>query len=251
MRLERSVVVRQIGKHILRHDEVSRSESRPYKQSMYLLRRGSPIIGTMNNKLWWMTGALIALVVVVAVIATRAQSHINGACHEIATSAPVGDISIDESRGLAYLAYLDRKPNAEGKQPVGTIMLVDLNAKAPRVRAALVTDPPNFRPLGVSVYAPAQGPHRLFVLDAGTGTLAVHVFEQSVTGAFTLVETRHDSRLVNARTIVASGPDQFDIVNKEPWWHFGASSEVSAKYRNRSLIGSAADPKLMLCEDAS
>lgn len=206
-------------------------------------------MGTMNNKLWWMTGAFVALVVAVAVIASHAESRIDGACHEIATSAPVGDISIDQARGIAYIAYLDRKPNAEGKQPVGTIMLVDLNAKAPRVRAALATDPPNFRPLGVSVYAPAQGPRRLFVLDAGTGTFAVHVFEQSATGAFTLVETRHDSRLVNPRTIVATGPDQFDIVEKKPWWHFASTSEVSAKYGTRSLIGSTADPKLMLCEE--
>jgi hypothetical protein len=196
-----------------------------------------------------MTGALVALVGVV-VIVTRAQSRTNGACNEIATSAAVGDISIDEVRGIAYLAYLDRKPNADGKQPVGTVMLVDLNAKAPRVRAALATDPPNFRPLGLSVYAPAQGPRRLFVLDAGSGTFAVHVFEQSATGAFTLMETRHDTRLVNARTIVASGPDQFEIVEKEPWWRF-ASSEVSAKYGKRSLIGARADRKLMLCEEGT
>ena len=205
-------------------------------------------MGTMNNKLWWMTGALLALVVAVVLIATRSESHIDGACHEIATSAAVNDISIDQARGIAYLAYLDRKPNADDKLPVGTIMLVDLNAKAPRVRAALATDPANFRPVGVSVYAPAQGPRRLFVLDASTGVFAVQVFEQSATGAFTLVETRHDSRLVNPRTIVATSPDQFDIVNQEPWWHFAGSSDVSAKYGTRSLIGSTADRKLMLCE---
>jgi len=205
-------------------------------------------MGTMNNKLWWMAGALIALVVGV-VFATRSQSRIDGACHEIATSAAVGDISIDETRGVAYLAYLDRKPNADGKQPVGTIMLVDLNAKTPRVRAALATEPPNFRPLGVSVYAPAQGPRRLFVLDAGMGTFAVHVFEQSATGPFTLAETRHDSRLVNPRTILATGPDQFDIVNQEPWWRFASATNVSARYGKRSLIGSSTDRKLMLCED--
>ena len=196
--------------------------------------------------MWSRRAVLVAAVVL---IATRSESRIDGACHEIATSAAVNDISIDETHGIAYLAYLDRKPNADDKQPVGTIMLVDLNAKAPRVRAALTTDPANFRPVGVSVYAPAQGLRRLFVLDASTGTFAVHVFEQSTTGAFTLVETRHDSRLVNARTIVATGPDQFDIVNKEPWWHFARSSDVSAKYGTRSLIGSPTDRKLMLCEE--
>jgi len=29
----------------------------------------------------------------------------------------VGDISVDQARGIAYLAYLDRAPDAQGKQP--------------------------------------------------------------------------------------------------------------------------------------
>ena len=198
--------------------------------------------------------AAVAALVLIAVfayprIANRTSSHIDGACREIATAAGVNDISIDEARGIAYLAYLDRKPDANGKVPVGTIMLVDLNAKEPRVRAALSTDPPNFRPLGVSVYAPAQGPRRLFVLDAGTGTFAVHVFDQSSTGAFTLAETRHDSRLVNPRTIVAKGPDQFDIVNEEPWWHFSGTADPTARYGKRVVVSSRSDRKLSLCDD--
>jgi hypothetical protein len=203
-----------------------------------------------DKKKWFIVGAVAALAVIaVFAFANRTAPRIDGACREIATAAGVNDISIDETRGIAYLAYLDRKPNADGKQPVGTIMLVDLNAKEPRVRAALSTDPPNFRPIGVSVYAPGEGPRHLFVLDAGTGPFAVHVFEQTSTGAFTLVKTMHDSRLVNPRTIVATGPDQFDIVDEEPWWHLGSSRDPVAKYGEHSLIGSLTDRKLLLCDD--
>jgi hypothetical protein len=215
-------------------------------------------------------------------VAHRMNTHAAGACQEIATAAGVGDISVDSARGIAYLAYLDREPNAEGKQPTGTIMLVDLNAKEPRVRAALATDPTNFRPLALSVYAPPEGPRRLFVIDADGGTLAIQVFEQSATGAFTLVQSMHDSRLANPTAIVASGPNQFYVVSKGPWWRFGSRSvsyfdgqslrpatedkakeianatslaerqhaDAAAQYGKRLLLGSLADHKLLLCETA-
>ena len=243
------------------------------------------MVMAMNDKKRWVMAAVAALVVVALVaslgVATRARSRDDGACHEIATAAGVGDISVDSTRGIAYLAYLDRTPNAAGKRPVGTIMLVDLNAKEPRVRAALATDPADFRPIALSVYAPADGPRRLFVIDAGASTLAVQVFEQSSTGAFTLAKTLHDSRLTQPRAIVASGPDQFYVVSDEPWWRFGSKSiayfdgqtlrpaaddkakeianatslakeqhaDAAAKYDKRLLIGSLTDRKLLLCED--
>jgi hypothetical protein len=228
--------------------------------------------------------ALLVLIALFAYryIANRSATRDAGSCREIATSAGVGDISVDAARGIAYVAYLDRTPNVEGKQPVGTIMLVDLNAKGPRVRAALAADPTNFRPLALSVYAPAEGTRRLFVIDRGNGTLAIQVFEQSSTGAFTLVQTLHDSRLANPSAIVASGPDQFYVVSKGPWWRLGAKSvayfngqslqpapedkakeivdatslaerehaDAAARYNKHLLIGSLTDHELLLCEDA-
>jgi hypothetical protein len=241
----------------------------------------------MVDKKRWIGLAIAALIVMSALfvyrsLANRSASYDTDACREIATAAGVGDITVDTARGVAYLAYLDRTPNAEGKQPVGTIMLVDLNAKEPRVRAALASDPANFRPLALSVYAPEEGPRRLFVIDRGQGTLAIQVFEQSSTGTFTLVQSLHDSRLANPSTIVASGPDQFYIVSTGPWWRFGAKSvtyfdgqslrpapedkakeivratslaerqhaDAAARYKKQVLIGSLTDRKLLLCEAA-
>jgi hypothetical protein len=237
------------------------------------------------QKKWLIVGGVVALVLIVWFVYPRLarRSRAADSCREIATAAGVGDISVDSTRGIAYLAYLDRTPNAEGKRAVGTIMLVDLNAKEPRVRAALSSDPQNFRPLALSVYAPAEGPRRLFVIDGGDRVLAVQVFEQSSTGAFTLVKTLHDSRLANPVAIVASGPDQFYLVSKGPWWRLGAKSvtyfngttltassddkaseivkatslaerehaDAAAEYGVRLLIGSVTDRKLLLCENAN
>ena len=92
-------------------------------------------------------------------------SHFAGTCRALPLEAGAGDISIDRERGIAYVAYLNRTPTAEGKAPTGTVMLVDLNAREPRVRAALLTEPPDFRPTALSLYVPAQGARRLFVVD--------------------------------------------------------------------------------------
>ncbi|HVY83462.1 MAG TPA: hypothetical protein VG994_20925 [Steroidobacteraceae bacterium] len=238
----------------------------------------------MAGKKWLIVGGVAALALAAWLLYPRIATRGVGrdSCREIPTAAGVGDIAVDTARGVAYLAYLDRTSNAEGQRPTGTIMLVDLNAKEPRVRAALSSDPQHFRPIALSLYAPEQGVRRLFVLDRGDGVLAVQVFEQSATGAFTLVQTLHDSRLANPTAIVASGPDQFYVVSPGPWWQFGRQSvayfngqtlvtpseakareiaeatmlakrehaDAAGKYGKYLLIGSLTDHKLLLCENA-
>jgi hypothetical protein len=238
----------------------------------------------MINK-WSMAIGVVALAVLALFVYQSVTSgpRLDGTCRVIPTAAGVGDISIDPARGIAYLAYLDRAPNAAGKQPVGTIMLVDLNAKEPRVRAALNSDPPDFRPLALSLYAPAQGARRLFVVDAGKLSPAIEVLEQSATGTFSLVKLVRDSRLVNPSAILAAGPDQFYLVNRSPWWQFGTPSvayydgqrmtsvtadkakeiaaatslakerhaDAAAKYGKLLLFGSLERHELTLCESAT
>lgn len=171
----------------------------------------------------WIAIGVVALAVAALFVYRNLTSgpRLDGTCRTIPTAAGVGDISVDTARGIAYLAYLDRTQDAEGKRPVGTVMLVDLNAQEPRVRAALNSDPPDFRPLALSLYAPAQGARRLFVVDAGKEAFSIQVFEQSSTGAFSLVKLVRDSRLVNPTALVAAGPDQFYVVMQPAWWQFG------------------------------
>ena len=234
---------------------------------------------------WWIAIGVAALAAVALLVYRSVTSgpRLDGTCRAIPTAAGVGDITIDNVRGVAYLAYLDRAPNAEGKQPVGTIMLVDLHAKEPRVRAALNSDPPDFRPLALSLYAPAQGARRLFVIDAGKPSPSVQVFEQSPTGAFSLSKLVRDSRLANPSAVVAAGPDQFYVLSERPWWYFGSPAvayydgqrmtsvtedkakevaastalakerhaDAAAKYGKLVLIGSLTRRELTLCESAN
>lgn len=158
---------------------------------------------------------------VMALVACSRGPAVDGECHTLAATASVSDIALDQERGVAYLTYVDRKPDDEDKKPTGTIMLVDLNAKEPRIRAALVTEPPEFRPDSLSLEIGQQGERRLLVTDVDGST---RTFEQSSTGAFALAQA-------------APGTSQ---------GKHGAVNVV--KQGKRSLVGSTREPYLQLCE---
>lgn len=160
-----------------------------------------------------LVGVLAALAVALFIYPAplnTVTSHFTGACLATPIADAAADINIDDARGVAYLTYLDRSATAAGKQPRGTVMLLDLNVAEPRVRAALNSDPPDFRPIGLSLYVPPEGARRLFVInwhEPGPGT--VEIFEQTVTGAFVWLKTVSDPLLTSPLAIVAVGPWQF------------------------------------------
>jgi hypothetical protein len=155
--------------------------------------------------------------------------HIAGTCRELPVVARIPGVAMDDARGLAYLAYLDAEKRANGRPPRGTVMLLDLNVPEPGVRAALVTDPPDFQPVALSLYVPESGPRRLFVVDRGTGAQGgVRIFEQSPSGAFELAKTVQDPLLASPIAITAKGPDKFYV----------RSAATGGFARLRAMLGS-------------
>jgi arylesterase/paraoxonase len=171
-----------------------------------------PLCGVLVRKI----GA-IALILLVAMLLAlvvldggfgSVTPHFEGSCRELPVEGSTEDVRLDE-RGVAYLSTQDRD-----NQGRGTIMLVDLNAAAPRPRAALA-ESSELYPLGLSLYTSPEGVRRLFVIDRrpdGNHRVAIH--EQTVTGAFALVESvPGGSFLSSPNAIVAVGPRQFYVVN--------------------------------------
>jgi len=166
-------------------------------------------------------GALAVVLFVLYVypgVLSPVTSHFDGACQTIPLAASAEDIRIDPATGFAYLSYLDRSPQKNGqkngKRATGTVMLLDLNAATPHVRAALTTEPADFRPAGLSLYAPAEGPKRLFVVNRNSlRHHSIEIFEQTSTGAFAPVESLKDRGLWSPNSIVAVGPRQFYVTN--------------------------------------
>ncbi len=159
----------------------------------------------------------IALVLLVAVLFAlvvmdggfgSVTPRFEGSCRELPVEGSTEDVRLDE-RGIAYVSTQDRANRGRG-----TIMLVDLNTAAPRPRAALA-DSRELHPLGLSLYTSPQGVRRLFVIDRRPdGNSSVAIFEQTVTGAFALVESvPGGSFLSSPNAIVAVGPRQFYVIN--------------------------------------
>jgi arylesterase / paraoxonase len=200
----------------------------------------------MNVAITRLRLALLGLLALFAVVAidflarngqfTRLAPHFAGACRTVLLGASAADIAVDRPRGLAYLAYLERRANAQAKPALGTVMLVDLNAPAPRPRAALSIDPADFRPLALSLYSPPSGPQRLFVISHPQDKFyTVEILEQTSTGAFAPLVSLRDPLLVAPRAIVAVGPRQFYLANESAEGAFSRFVELLLR-RARSTI---------------
>jgi DNA-binding beta-propeller fold protein YncE len=147
------------------------------------------------------------------------SSHFDGSCTSVPLTMSAEDLRIDPTTGLAYLTYYDsvdqRTKRRVTDSSTGTVMLVDLNAQEPHVRAALSTEPAGFKPSGLSLFTKPDGTKRLFVTSRSElGKHTVEVFDQQPTGAFAPAETIRDRLLWSPTAIVAVGPRQFYVVNQ-------------------------------------
>jgi arylesterase / paraoxonase len=178
-----------------------------------------PLCGVLVRKI----GA-IALILLVAVLLWlvvvdggfgSVTPHFDGSCRELPVEGSTEDVRLDE-RGVAFVSTQDR-----GNHGRGTIMLLDLNAAAPRPRAALAASS-DLYPLGISLYTSPEGVRRLFAIDRRPdGNHRVAIYEQTVTGAFSLVESVPGGAFLSSpNAIVAVGPRQFYVVND-----FGSRSD--------------------------
>ncbi len=135
-------------------------------------------------------------------------------CRTIELAASAEDIQIDDMRKLALLSYLDRRARISDPQITGTIMLLDLSSAAPRPRAALSFDPPDFRPHGLSLYQPPDAAARLFAIShPAADEHRVELFEQTPGGSYSPLATIEDPLFHHPNAIAALGPRQFYIAN--------------------------------------
>ncbi|MSO99072.1 MAG: SMP-30/gluconolactonase/LRE family protein [Rhodospirillaceae bacterium] len=166
-------------------------------------------------------GALLgAVVVLIAFVAgmyiTRSGMLIDRgpeqttACSAIDGQGKSGeDILIDRERGLALVSWRDRRT-----QSLGTIGRIDLNAPEPKIESALLADPPEFRPHGMSLFIGPDGQRILFAISHPTGKPhRVEIFEANADGLYEHKQTIEDPLLIRPNDLVAVGPRQFYVAN--------------------------------------
>jgi arylesterase / paraoxonase len=166
-------------------------------------------------------GAVVALLIILIGVVTTVFVARSGmmtdrgpdqltACTAIDGQGKSGeDILIDRERNLALVSWLDRRAQA-----LGTVGRIDLTAADPRIEPALVADPPELRPHGMSLYVGPEGQRTLFVISHPPGKAhRVEVFEANAEGLYEHKQTIEDPLLIRPNDIQAVGPRQFYIAN--------------------------------------
>jgi arylesterase/paraoxonase len=171
---------------------------------------------------------LAVLIVVVAAVALRFLNVTGGfntlnyrsiaSCNALALPGAAEDIQVDHASGIAYLSVFDRRTALHDSQIVGTILKLDLNQPNAAPQPATAGDPPGFRPHGLSLWAHADEPKRLFVVNhpldaAGHEQQTVEIFEQQADQLFHHVKTVSDALFVHPNDLAAVGPEQFYAAN--------------------------------------
>lgn len=149
--------------------------------------------------------------------ATQATS-----CLSIPLPGSAEDIQIDRERDLLYLSLLDRRALVTGQGDDGDIGVVNVNEPDSDTISALAAVPQGFRPHGMSLYRMPDGRHRLFVIShPPDGDHVIEVFEQpSAGGTFARIASFRDPLFQSPNAIVATGPDQFYVINDSGADHF-------------------------------
>ena len=171
-------------------------------------------------------GAVIAiLIILVGVVTTvfvvrsgmltdRSPDQLT-ACTPIDGQGKSGeDILIDRERSQALVSWLDRRGSVTGTPTPGTVGRIDLTSAEPKIESALVSDPPEFRPHGMSLFIDAEGQRTLFVISHPTGKPhRVEVFEANTDGMYEHKQTIEDPLLISPNDIQAVGLRAFYIAN--------------------------------------
>ena len=166
-------------------------------------------------------GTGVLLVVVVAATAAWVyfgvlgpiDEHFDGECEEIPLAGSGEDILVDRERGFAYVSVLDRGGVARGESiPDGTIVRLDLNEASPTPQPALISQPDEFRPHGMSLFIDGEGQRHLFMINhpenRGVDEELVEHYLEAEPGRFAYVETYRSPQVVRPNDLVAVGAQQ-------------------------------------------
>ncbi len=191
---------------------------------------------------------LLALLLVLAVVVLdflrhggqfrTLEPHFAGTCASVPLSVSAEDIQIDRAANLAYLSALDRRGQIDGKDVRGTVLRIDLNLRPLTATPALVADPPDFRPHGMSLYTAPDGAQRLFVLSHPPGQPhTVEIFDRNADGLFAHVQTLRNPLFFKPNALAALSPTQFYVAN-DSGAHSGMErvSEMMFRRRLASLV---------------
>ena len=143
------------------------------------------------------------------------DEHFSGTCTAFEMHGSGEDVQVDRARGLAYVSLFDRKALAKG-DPVGPgdILRLDLT-RTPLQAVSAISDGPQLRPHGISLFIDQAGQRHLFVInhpeDRTTGQEKIERYREESPGLFRHQETFMSPLITRANDMVAVGERQFYV----------------------------------------
>ena len=134
-------------------------------------------------------------------------------CREMAGIVGAEDIAIDRAAGIAYVSSTDRAAARRGEDVRGEIFALGLGGTDAVPTPATSDAPDDFRPAGVSLWSPADGERRLFVVNrrrAGPPTVEVFAVDS---GRLAHLRTIRDPGIASPNDLHAVGADRFYVTN--------------------------------------
>lgn len=92
------------------------------------------------------------------------KEHFNGSCKKIPNVVGGEDITI-EKNGVAWISAYDRRGVLQGKNVRGKIYTLNMNSSKPKLIDITPSQPPSFRPHGISLFKAPNGTKYLFVIN--------------------------------------------------------------------------------------
>jgi arylesterase/paraoxonase len=168
-------------------------------------------------------GILVIVILAIGVGAFKAfapiDEHFDGDCISVPlSSVSAEDIQVDRERGLAYLSLFNRLGTVTGEptEP-GTIGRMNLNNGNLAILPALLDQPQEFRPHGISLFVDDAGQRYLFVINhpanRGVDEELVELFVETRPGEFSHSETFRSPDVIRPNDLVAVGPRQVYVAN--------------------------------------
>lgn len=143
------------------------------------------------------------------------DEHFSGTCTAFEMNGSGEDVQVDRARGLAYISLFDRQALAKG-DPVapGDILRLDLT-RMPLEAVSAISDGPQLRPHGISLFIDHAGQRHLFVInhpeDRTTGQEKIERYREESPGVFKHQETFESPLITRANDIAAIGERQFYV----------------------------------------
>ena len=169
-------------------------------------------------------GAVILVVVVLVATASWVyfgvlgpiDEHFDGECSELPLAGSGEDIFVDRERGFAYISVLDRGGVARGEKiDDGAILRINLADASPSPVNALMTQPEEFRPHGMSLHIDEAGQRHLFVINhpenRGVEPELVEHYLEASPGMYQHVETFESTLVTRPNDLVGVGPAQLYV----------------------------------------